>query len=84
MSHMMYLTIAAARSLTTAHPGLSLPERRARHRRFTRRGEEPTLRDLMGDPLTHAVMARDNVTANDIAAVVCAARNRLKARRNAG
>lgn len=83
MSHLMYLTLAGARGLTSAHPGLSLPERRARHRRFARGGEEPTLRDLMADPLTHAVMGRDNVSANDIAAVIGAARSRLRARRAA-
>ena len=79
MSHIMYLTLAGARSLTTADPGLSLRARQGHTPRFTQAGIEPSLRELMNDPLTHAVMRRDNVTAHDLSSVVAKARARIRA-----
>jgi hypothetical protein len=42
-------------------------------------GEEPTLLDLLSDPLTHAVMRRDGVTLAELCAVIRAGRHRLGA-----
>lgn len=75
MSHMMFLTLAGADSLSA---GRSRPAQRRRAERYTV-GGEPTLRDLLTDPVTHAVMARDKVSAADLAAVVRQARARLRA-----
>jgi hypothetical protein len=82
MSRMTFLTIAGARSLAHADPGLRLPGPRSHHA-FTDAGEEPSLRAMIRDPLTKAVMARDNVTINDLQAVVREARARLRAREEA-
>ena len=47
--------------------------------RYAVGGNEPTLRDLLNDPLTHAVMRRDNLTACDIKSVMESARAHLSA-----
>ncbi len=43
---------------------------------------EPTLADLLADPVTHHVMARDGLTLSDVCAA-CAVGRRLVARRRA-
>ncbi len=39
---------------------------------------EPTLRDLMADPCTHAVMRRDGVDMTTLLTVIAAAQSRLR------
>jgi hypothetical protein len=39
---------------------------------------EPTLRDLMADPCTHAVMRRDGVDMTTLLNVITAAQSRLR------
>lgn len=41
---------------------------------------EPSIRDLMDDPLTHAVMRRDALTAEDVWTVIRQAQRVLAAR----
>lgn len=50
--------------------------------RWTRRGEEPTVADLMKDPLTHAVMRRDGVGLRELWAVIYEARRQLAEHRD--
>ena len=84
MTHMPSLTRAAAKSYRTADPYLSLPEKAiGRHHRYAGAGIEPSLTDLLADRLTHAVMARDSVSTDDLLAAVADARAKLRARRTA-
>ena len=46
------------------------------HRRL-RPDEEPSLDDLLDDPVTHAVMRRDSVSRAELLAHIAAARARL-------
>ena len=47
--------------------------------RYAVGGVEPSLHDLLNDPLTHAIMRRDNLTANDVQSVLDSARANLAA-----
>lgn len=51
--------------------------------RWTRRGEEPTVADLMKDPLTHTLMRRDGISLHELWGVVEEARRHLVEQRNA-
>ena len=48
-------------------------------RSYENGGEEPTLVELLADPVTHAVMRRDRVTLAELCAVIRAGRHRLGA-----
>lgn len=50
--------------------------------RWTQRGEEPTVTDLMRDPLTHAVMRCDGVGLRELWAVIDEARRNLAGQRD--
>ncbi|MBM3480471.1 MAG: hypothetical protein FJX69_14845 [Alphaproteobacteria bacterium] len=45
---------------------------------------EPDLRDLLEDPMLHAVMRRDGLTRLDLDAAIAQARDRLRASAQAG
>ena len=79
MSHIMYMSLAVADSARNG----GLQEPRTRANQYGRAGTEPSMRDLLSDPLTHAVMARDKVSFNDLQAVVNKARETLRARKAA-
>jgi hypothetical protein len=44
---------------------------------YDRAGTEPELRDVLGDPLIHAVMRRDGVTEAELCLVIRTGRLRL-------
>ncbi len=54
--------------------------RQPRHEPYADGGIEPTLDDLMSDPLTAAVMRRDGVSPETLKAVVMSARETLRSR----
>jgi hypothetical protein len=45
--------------------------------RWSQRGAEPSLRELMEDPITHAVMRRDGLSADEVWATVREAKRKL-------
>jgi hypothetical protein len=46
-------------------------------RKWIEAGHEPTLIDLLADPVVHAVMRRDSVTMTELCNHIAAARTRL-------
>lgn len=45
---------------------------------FARAGHEPSLQDMLSDPVVHAVMRRDSLTTHDILTVMENARRSLR------
>ena len=45
--------------------------------KWSQRGEEPDLKDLLNDPIVELVMARDNLKGDDVLQVVEKARQHL-------
>ncbi len=45
---------------------------------WSKAGIEPTLAEVMNDPIVHLVMRRDSLTSDEVWSVVNAARRRLK------
>ncbi|MDV7340294.1 hypothetical protein RYZ26_11865 [Terasakiella sp. A23] len=45
--------------------------------KWSQRGEEPKLNDLMSDPIVGLIMARDNLQANDVWKVVEKAKEQI-------
>jgi hypothetical protein len=51
-----------------------------RHERFAEGGVEPTIEDLLADPLTAAVMRRDGVTEEVLRSLIALTRQMLLSR----
>ncbi len=57
------------------------PRRRSvRSEPFAEAGIEPSLEDLLGDPLTRLLMRRDGVSDSSLRALIGVAKERLRAR----
>ena len=68
--------------LTSGAPHISM-SRSARHDHagkpdWSKAGIEPTLTEVMNDPIVHLVMRRDSLTPDEVWSVINAARRRLK------
>lgn len=58
----------------------SPPRRLPRREPFSEPGVEPGLEDLLGDPVTWAIMERDGVSEERLRALIVDLRNTLRAR----
>jgi len=52
------------------------------HQAWREAGKEPTLREILADPIVHLVMRRDGVTLAQLEAVLAHAKARAKERRS--
>ncbi len=59
------------------------PRRLPRREPFSEAGVEPGLEDLLGDPVTWAIMARDGVSEEGLRALIFDLRTSLRARSTA-
>jgi hypothetical protein len=66
----------------TAHPNrpIKLPRIVRGSRSWTEFGEEPSLAEVMADPIVHLVMARDHLTHADVESAVALGRRQLRSR----
>ncbi len=56
------------------------PRRSSRREAFAEAGIEPTLNDLLGDPLTHLLMERDGVSDSSLRQLIRMTKERLRER----
>lgn len=72
----------AARESQAAAPQCPSPAARPPRRDWSQPGIEPTIDELMNDPVTHVIMRYDRVTAEQVKAVAEQARRVITARRD--